>query len=389
MENKNNKVRPIRHGASLVAGGAIGAGMFALPLAAAGAWTVWTFIGLLTVCGLTFLAASILLDVHKRFELGTSFHTLVLKSFGPVLAWINNLSIVFIMLILMYAYITAGGRILKSDLLTSFDFLPSLFFAAVVAIVVWLGATLVSRVSMLLIALMAASFILVMLSLTPQMNASSLLATGGDVGLQALWMAIPVFVAAFACGGIVPSLVDYYQGDISRARTSVVSGVLLSLIVYVVWVFGCFAVVGQAELSRLAGQGGGLSELLLSLKSGGGPSYIVWLLNWFSHFAVITSFLSIALGLVHFLIDRLGLEHTVRSRFIATVIAFLPPTFASLIAPYGFVTAIAFAGFFVAISFFIIPALLYIKHYQWNIKAVVVMSAGLAVILLKGFKHFV
>ena len=84
MENKNNKVRPIRHGASLVAGGAIGAGMFALPLAAAGAWTVWTFIGLLTVCGLTFLAASILLDVHKRFELGTSFHTLVLKSFGPV-----------------------------------------------------------------------------------------------------------------------------------------------------------------------------------------------------------------------------------------------------------------------------------------------------------------
>ena len=389
MENKNNKVRPIRHGASLVAGGAIGAGMFALPLAAAGAWTVWTFIGLLTVCGLTFLAASILLDVHKRFELGTSFHTLVLKSFGPVLAWINNLSIVFIMLILMYAYITAGGRILKSDLLTSFDFLPSLFFAAVVAIVVWLGATLVSRVSMFLIALMAASFILVMLSLTPQMNASSLLATGGDVGLQALWMAIPVFVAAFACGGIVPSLVDYYQGDISRARTSVVSGVLLSLIVYVVWVFGCFAVVGQAELSRLAGQGGGLSELLLSLKSGGGPSYIVWLLNWFSHFAVITSFLSIALGLVHFLIDRLGLEHTVRSRFIATVIAFLPPTFASLIAPYGFVTAIAFAGFFVAISFFIIPALLYIKHYQWNIKAVVVMSAGLAVILLKGFKHFV
>ena len=330
MENKNNKVRPIRHGASLVAGGAIGAGMFALPLAAAGAWTVWTFIGLLTVCGLTFLAASILLDVHKRFELGTSFHTLVLKSFGPVLAWINNLSIVFIMLILMYAYITAGGRILKSDLLTSFDFLPSLFFAAVVAIVVWLGATLVSRVSMLLIALMAASFILVMLSLTPQMNASSLLATGGDVGLQALWMAIPVFVAAFACGGIVPSLVDYYQGDISRARTSVVSGVLLSLIVYVVWVFGCFAVVGQAELSRLAGQGGGLSELLLSLKSGGGPSYIVWLLNWFSHFAVITSFLSIALGLVHFLIDRLGLEHTVRSRFIATVVAFLPPTFCLL-----------------------------------------------------------
>lgn len=387
MNDRNYKIRPIRHGASLVAGGAIGAGMFALPLAAASAWTLWALFGLVVVCCLTIVAASILLDVHKRFELGASFHSLVLKTFGPMLAWLNNVSIIFIMLILMYAYVTAGGRILKSQWLGEFGYLSSLFFATSVAIIVWLGATLVSRLSMIFIVIMAVSFIVVMMSLTAQMNVASLLIVDAGAGAEALWLAIPVFVAAFACGGIVPSLVDYYRGDIVRARKSVVRGVLLSLLVYLVWVFGCFALLGQSKLSELADQGAGLAELLTALKSIGGKDYIIWLLNWFSHFAVITSFFSIALGLVHFLMDRFSLEHNIVNRLIATLIAFIPPTVASLVAPYGFVTAIAYAGFFVAISFFIVPALLYAKHYQWNLKSGVVMLAGLTVIVLKGWKY--
>ena len=386
MNDKNNTVKPIRHGAALVAGGAIGAGMFALPLAAAAGWTFWTLLGLILVCYLTLCAASILLEVHKQFALGSSFHTLVLKTFGPGLAWLNNLSIIFIMLILMYAYITAGGRILQNSLGTDLGKLLSLSFALAIAVTVWLGATLVSRISMALIAVMATLFLMVTSSLVPQMDVAPLMPVAIWVGGDALRTAIPVFVAAFACGGIVPSLVDYYRGDIARARTSVVRGALLSLLVYTIWVLACFAVLGQAELSRLNSQGAGLAELLVSLKSTGGEDYIVWLLNWFSHFAVITSFLSIALGLVHFLLDRMNLKHTTSNRLIVTLIAFSLPTIASLIAPYGFVTAIAYAGFFVAISFFIIPALLYAKHYGWNFHAGLVLLAGGVVIVLKGWK---
>jgi len=350
MNDKDNTVKPIRHGAALVAGGAVGAGMFALPLAAAAGWTFWTLLGLILVCYLTVCAASILLEVHKKFALGSSFHTLVLKTFGPGLAWLNNLSIIFIMLILMYAYITAGGRILQNSLGTDLGKLLSLLFALSIAFMVWLGATLVSRISMVLIAVMATLFLMVTSSLVPQMNIAPLMPVAIWVGGDALRTAIPVFVAAFACGGIVPSLVDYYRGDIARARTSVVRGALLSLLVYTIWVLVC------------------------------------WLLNWFSHFAVITSFLSIALGLVHFLLDRMNLNHTTSNRLIVTLIAFSLPTIASLIAPYGFVTAIAYAGFFVAISFFIIPALLYAKHYRWNFHAGLVLLAGVVVIFLKGWK---
>ncbi len=396
MNKNNNESRPIRHGAALVAGGAIGAGMFALPLAGAGAWTAWTVFGLSLICILTISAASILLEVHKRFELGASFHTLVLKSFGPILAWLNNLSIVFIMLILMYAYITAGGRVLQNSVVGVFNvesadhfarYLPSVLFSSVIALFVWLGAGLVSRLSMLLIAMMSVSFLMVMVSLWPQMD-MSILTTGDSFSrLDSLWSAIPVFVAAFACGGIVPSLVDYYNGDIGRARRSVVSGALLSLLVYAIWVLGCFALLGQSQLASLNEQGAGLAQLLVALKAVGGKAYIVGLLNWFSHFAVITSFLSIALGLVHFLLDRFSFKHTVRSRLLATLIVFIPPTIASLIAPYGFVTAIAYAGFFVAISFFIIPSLLYVKHYRWSLQATLVLLAGCLVIVLKGWKY--
>ena len=386
--SKNNTEKPIRHGAALVAGGAIGAGMFALPIAAAGAWTVWTFIGLVAICFLTVTAASILLQVHSRFELGASFHTLVLKSYGPLLAWLNNISIVFIMLILMYAYITAGGRVLQGGPLGQLGQLLSVAFSAAIAIIVCLGASLVSRLSMVLIIIMAASFLAVISSLIPNMDLGSLTLSNSSAGVKGLMLAIPVFVAAFACGGIVPSLVDYYRGDINRARKSVVTGALLALLVYVLWVFGIFALLGQPHLAALSAQGGGLAELLVSLKSIDKHNFIVWTLNWFSHFAVITSFLSIALGLVHFLIDRFGLPHSSRSRLIATIVAFLPPTIASLVAPYGFVTAIAYAGFFVAFSFFIVPAMLYVKHFRWNLNSVFVMSAGVLVMLLKGWGYF-
>lgn len=388
MSDTNAAERPIRHGAALVAGGAIGAGMFALPIAAADAWTVWTFIGLIAVCLLTLIAASILLQVHTRFELGTSFHTLVLESFGPVLAWINNISIVFIMLILMYAYITAGGRILQSGPLSQLGQFSSVFFSAVIATIVCLGASLVSRLSMALILLMAASFLAVLACLIPSMNLGLLTATNDSTGAAGLMLAIPVFVTAFACGGIVPSLVDYYRGDVARARKSVVAGSLLALVAYILWVFGIFALLGQSHLADLSAEGGGLAELIESLQSIEGHQFIRWTLTWFSHFAVITSFLSVSLGLVHFLIDRFGLPHNTRGRVIATTAAFLPPTIGSLFAPYGFVTAIAYAGFFVAFSFFIVPAMLYAKHFCWNLSSAFVMSAGILAMILKGWIYF-
>ena len=62
---------------------------------------------------------------------------------------------------------------------------------------------------------------------------------------------------------------------------------------------------------------------------------------------------------MHFLIDRFDFKGKPFANIKAVLLAFIPTIFASAYAPYGFVSAIAYAGVFVALSFFILPALMY------------------------------
>ena len=108
--------------------------------------------------------------------------------------------------------------------------------------------------------------------------------------------------------------------------------------------------------------------------------------SWFSHFAVITSFLSVGLGLAHFLVDRFKFGNTAVGRAKSVALAFVPPLFGSMVAPYGFVSAIAYAGLFVAFSFFVIPALMYRKLGLTNeasIRWKAVFAFGILIIVLK------
>jgi len=363
--------RPLWHGIMLVAGGAIGAGMFALPLVASGAWFVLSSIGLAFVCCMTYLAAKLLLDVNVRYPEGSSFDTLVSDILGPRYAMINNLSIAFIMFILMYAYITAGAGILERSMvsyLKDSSFWPddfeiarsalSFVFATIAALFIALGAASVSRVSGILMLGMCASFVAANSGLVFTLEFSMLLAQA-DSSLNYLWAALPVFVTAFACAGLVPSLCEHYQNKELDVKHALFFGLLLALLVYVIWLMSTLGHISRASFTEVKGDGGGLSALVAALQIRTDSSAIKFSLVWFSNFAVITSFLSVGLGLVHFLRDRFDLDKQSHATLKAVLLAFVPPFIGSLLAPYGFVSAIAYAGVFVAFSFFIVPALMY------------------------------
>jgi len=221
--------KPVWHGIVLVAGGAVGAGMFALPVVSVDAWSAWSALGLVCVWWFTYLAATLLLDTNlavlrlsestARVIQGppTSFDTLVNRVLGARWAMANNLSLVFIMMILMYAYISAGASIMGLTL-EQFNVRPlngglgqhwlSLLFAVVVALLIWLGTGLVARISGMLMILMALSFFVVALSLAPHVNVTALLETQLSF-MPFVLASLPVYVAAFACAGLVPSLVKH------------------------------------------------------------------------------------------------------------------------------------------------------------------------------------
>ena len=396
--NKKNLAKsppkPLLHGVILVAGGAVGAGMFALPLVSAGAWFSWATLGLIIVCWFTYLAATLLVSVNIRYPVGSSFDTLIRDTLGSVWVAVNNCSIAFVMFILMYAYITAGAGILGGSLVSMFgdDFelsrpILSLIFASVMALFIWFGTSAVSRVSTLLMIVMCAAFAAANSGLIASTDLS-ILFDGETGGLVYLWSALPVFVTAFACAGLVPSLSSHYDNQGATINLSILLGLLLALLVYVVWLASTLGNISRVGFAEVADNGGGLAALVAMLQSRTDSSLINSALTWFSHFAVITSFLSIGLGLAHFLVDRFKFKLTSIGRAQSVGLAFIPPLLASLVAPYGFVSAIAYAGIFVAFSFFIIPALMYRKltssdAVSWSARWISVLIFGVFVVALK------
>lgn len=427
--------KPTWHGVVLVAGGAVGAGMFALPMVSAGAWTLWSMLGLVVVWWFTYLAAKLLLDTNlallpaSQAADGTrlpamqgppvSFDTLVRKLMGPRWATINNLSLVFIMMILMYAYISAGASIISVNLnqlgvgedklnqlgLEHFRIAGlglnrawlSLGFSCVIALVIWLGTALVARVSVAFMVLMAASFALTMFALIPHIDMGALLVSDSSF-VSFLWAALPVYITAFACAGLVPSLVKHYQNYMPVMRKLKVQrclfwGTLLALFIYLLWLTTTFGVIARPDYKPVIAAGGNTGDLVQALANiGGAENRTQQLMTWFSHCAIITSFLGVALGLVHFVQDRLRLSDNVFSRAYAILICFIPPTIASFFYPKGFLVAIGYAGFFVSFSFFVMPVIMAIKRIRFGhpatlpwLKTIIalVLFFGLSVAALK------
>lgn len=394
--------KPLWHGILLVAGGAIGAGIFALPTAASGAWMLWATLGFIFVWAMTYAAASMqakvnLVVIHQPnsgLHFNSSFNAIVSYTLGKHWALLNNISISFIMMILMYAYTTAGASILNYTL-TSFDMAVnndqrgwlSLVFALLIAVVVSLGTSTVSRITLLLMVGMSILFVAVSSDLLPNVNLSSLAAPNDT--FPYLWAALPVLVTAFACGGLVPSLVRHYPDKKQNVFKSLFWGTFLVLVVYLCWLLFTLGSVERSVYLDISNKGGDLASLVKALTDAGTNENIQVPMTLFSHFAIITSFLSVGLGFLHFLQDKLALNNTIKQRIMATVYCFLPPALASFFFPYGFIYAIGLAGLFVAFSFFVLPSVMAFsirqKLPEQGLRGPIVTVAlfGVMIVLLK------
>lgn len=347
-------------------GGAVGAGMFALPIVSAGVGFVWAALGLLLVWFATYRVSLMLMQVNLEFPIGSSFNTVVKQKLGPAWALLNNLSIAFIMYVLMYAFTTAGGSILDFTLgiFVSAESLPSrpylsIIFTLAIALLIWAGSSSVSRFSGLALAIMLVLLGLVVANLSGMVKLSNLESSVSQLSYAGTML--PVFVTAFACGGLVPSLVKHYSGDPARVAACLRYGTLASLAIYLVWLAVTLGVLTSTALQEVVAQGGNMGDLVAGLGAAGDFGSLNLLLTVFSHLAIITSFLSVGLGLFDFVLDILQHHRPTIRRVSAVVICFVPPAVMSFVYPYGFVSAISYAGLAVCFSFFLVPALMKAK----------------------------
>ena len=351
-------------GAMIICGTVVGAGMFTLPVVMAGAWYGWSLLILMVSWVCMLLTGLLFVQASQHYPLGAGFDTITRDLLGRGWAAVNGLSILFVLGILTYAYISASGPVYQSSLnraglhLSVAD--AKIMLTLCVAAVVWLGTKGVSR--LMTFCVLAKILLLVTLfgGLLTQLDIATL-ANSGASG-QAYWpytlAVLPFCLASFGYHGNISGLIGYYAGDKKQVNRALMLGTFMSLVIYLFWLTGTMGNLPRASFPAIIDAGGDIEALMAALRRYLHVSALALLMDVFSHFAVICSFLGVTAGLFDFIADRLQMADTRLGRLKTACLTFLPALCASLWFPNGFIAAIGFAGLFATLWAVIVPALL-------------------------------
>jgi tryptophan-specific transport protein len=91
---------PLIVGVSIIAGTAVGAGMFSLPVVSSGMWFSWSLLLLVFTWFCMFHSALMILEANLNFPPGSSFDTFVRHTLGDRWNAFNGLTLVFVLYIL-------------------------------------------------------------------------------------------------------------------------------------------------------------------------------------------------------------------------------------------------------------------------------------------------
>ncbi|MFT2795661.1 MULTISPECIES: tryptophan permease [Serratia] len=350
-------------GAMIIAGTAVGAGMFSIPIVTSGVWFSGSVALLIYTWFCMLISGLMILEATMNYPAGASFHTVVKDLLGKGWNTLNSLSITFVLYILTYAYISAGGSIIAHTLEGVFganQTLSGLVFAIVVAFIVWLSTRAVDRLSTILIGGMVITFVLSVGDMFTHVQPAVLFNQGGSDAnyLPYALAALPYLLTSFGYHGNVPGLVKYYQKDSGAVVRSLVYGTLLALAIYILWQYVIQGNIARDAFKQVIAEGGNIGSLLKQMGNISSSYAVGQLLNAFSYMALASSFLGVSLGLFDFLADFFKFKDNQAGRTKSALVTFVPPTLAALLFPNGFLYAIGFAGLAATIWAVIVPAMM-------------------------------
>lgn len=356
--------KSILTGVMITAGSTIGAGMFSLPVAASGMWFWYSMVCLLFLWLLNYWSALYILEANLQFEPGASFDTITTNILGKNWSIIIGLLIAFLLYILLYAYYSAFGNIttqtLKWAVFETNHWLQgfiSLVFGVFLAVAVWWSTKVVGSVCSILVGAMLISFAVSMFGYAFQIDTIKLFnTTAQNTSYQNyMWAALPYFMTSFGFATIVPSLYKFYGKKPQVIKRSLFGGSLIAFFVYLLFIVVVFGNIDRQQFVNINKAGGNIGHLVAAFENGKGNTTAHYVLNLFSNFAIISSFLGVGLGLFDFIADKFKFTNNASGRLKTAALTFLPPGIASFFFPNGFIMAIGFAGLVVVFALCVIP----------------------------------
>ncbi len=333
-------------GATLLVGGTcIGGGMLALPVATGVAGFFPSLAMMLIGWAFMTLTALYLAEASLWMEEGAHVITIASRLLGPigkVIAWSLYLFIGYASLV---AYTAGGGELFSSLINQLFhlaipESLASVLFVLVFGGVLYLGNVVLGRVNTLLMIGLILAYILLICMGTPYVRLENLKHTSWGSTL----LAVPLLLTIFSFQTIVPSLTLYLKQDGRALRLSIVLGTTLALVIYVIWqwlVLGAVLVDGDHGLAAALAMGKPATEFL-GIASGN--TWLGSIADFFAFFALITSFLGIALGLFDFLADGLRIQRDGVGSLALGILVAVPTLIFALSLEKVFLTALDTSG---------------------------------------------
>ena len=363
--NKQLSMKHVFGSALLVAGTSVGAGMLALPvMSAEGGFFPSILIYficyvVMTISGLYYAEISIKMPKDTNIIHMSSHY---LGKGGKCFAWVLYL---FLFYSLCVAYISGGADFVVNITDKGMSQPLAVFvFVIILATFVYMGAQMVDRINWVLMGGLVFAYI-AFVTIGAKFIQTDLLK---HLNWSKSSFAIPVVLVSFGYQGLVPSLTNYLQKDKNKIRLAIIIGTTVTFVIYLIWNFlimGIIPLNGESGLISAKLKGVSAVDAFQHLTN---SSLVFTISQFFSFFAITTSFLGVSLGLFDFLSDGFKLSKKGLNKVFLALLTFCPPVLISLVNPGVFLTALNYAGGIGgALLLVFLPTLLvYVARYKRN-----------------------
>jgi len=343
-------------GILMVSGCCIGAGMLGLPvLSSLSGFIPSSFV--FVICWAFMLVTGLLLlEVNLYFKGDVSLISMAGKTlgvFGKILTWLLFLFLFYSILI---AYVSGTGT-LFTEVMEWIDWevapwVGSLIITLFFGVMLYLGTVAVDYCNRILMVGLIISYVaLVSLGVT-HMQPYLLLHSNWAATL----LVVPVMIISFGYHNMIPTLKTYLNGNVRKLFLIFFIGTLIPLLVYLIWDAVILGIVPLGGFQGALDQG---EMATRALKATVDSSAVQLLSEHLAFFAIVSSYVTVAISFVDFLSDGLGVQKVGLRKLFLCFLTLFPPFLLAFIYPGLFLMALHYAGAFGAVILFgILPAIM-------------------------------
>ncbi|WP_119344563.1 amino acid permease [Facilibium subflavum] len=351
-------------GAFLVVGTTIGAGMLSLPLITAACGLGVSIILVILSWSVMYSTALKLIRVCENQPLGVNYTTLIKNTMPLSMQMLFTVVYLLLLYALMSAYTTQGATLIQLVTQTQHASvaIDVIVFILIFGLVI-LSTRLSDYVNRSFVSIKLIFYVLCVLSMIVCLKLGNMLA--GPLSFYAIIFAWPTLLPSFGFQNIIPVLYEYQKGDVKAIKRSILTGSLMVLGIYIIWLFVCLSILpqtGHDSYQQIFARGNTLDVFMQAIKTSTQSKWINTFLSIFINISIITSFICVGLSLYHYIRDtfnRMGLQI---NKAIGFFLTFLPPFIFTVFYPKGFILALQYAAIFAVVIFVFTPVYLDIEN---------------------------